>query len=128
MANRGHAVIWIDHHQARILGLGADDESLLVMRPKHPVKHLHHRANAIGSGHAAEDPDFFRHVGVAISGFDRVLIAGPANAKTEFLKYLKTHNPVLSERVAGVETLDHPSDGELRAHARTFFTAADRMI
>jgi hypothetical protein len=29
--------------------------------------------------------------------------------------------------VAGVETVDHPSDAALVAHARKYFKAADRM-
>jgi hypothetical protein len=29
--------------------------------------------------------------------------------------------------IAGIETADHPSDGVLVAHARTYFKAADKM-
>jgi hypothetical protein len=31
------------------------------------------------------------------------------------------------ERIAGVETVDHPSDGALLDHARRYFKAADLM-
>jgi hypothetical protein len=31
------------------------------------------------------------------------------------------------KHVTGVETLDHPTDGALLAHARKYFRAADRM-
>jgi hypothetical protein len=33
----------------------------------------------------------------------------------------------MSARVVGVETVDHPSDGQLLAHARQYFQAADQM-
>jgi hypothetical protein len=30
--------------------------------------------------------------------------------------------------IVGVETVDHPSDGQLVAHARHYFKAEDRML
>jgi hypothetical protein len=30
-------------------------------------------------------------------------------------------------RIKGIETVDHPTDGELVAHARTYFKAEDLM-
>ena len=56
-----------------------------------------------------------------------ILIVGPAGAKTELANHLAAHAPGLSTRVAGVETVDHPSEGELLALARQFFQASDRM-
>jgi hypothetical protein len=41
--------------------------------------------------------------------------------------YIRKHQPHLGERISGVETLDHPSDGALVALARSFFKADDRM-
>src|SRR5258708_16347285 len=48
-----HAVIWIDHHEARVFHFSATDVERLVLHPDHPTKHIHHKANSIGSGHAA---------------------------------------------------------------------------
>jgi len=89
--------------------------------------HIHHKAQTIGSGHAAEDQDFFRQVESAIADAGAVLITGPANAKTELMKHMREHAPETAKIVAGVETVDHPTDGELVAHARTYFKADDRM-
>jgi hypothetical protein len=33
----------------------------------------------------------------------------------------------LMKIIVGVETVDHPSDGQLVAHARHYFNAEDRM-
>ena len=70
---------------------------------------------------------FFHAVVEAIGGAGAVLIGGPANAKHELFKHIQRHAPQLLPRIAAVETLDHPSDGELVAHARKYFRAEDRM-
>ncbi len=57
-----------------------------------------------------------------------VLVVGPAQAKHELVKYLQHHMPQLAKKVIGVETVDHPTDGQLLEHARRFFRAADRML
>src|ERR1700730_2854768 len=57
-----------------------------------------------------------------------VLVTGPANAKTELIKHISQHDPVFMKRIVGVETVDHPSDRQLVAHARHYFKADDRML
>ena len=52
---------------------------------------------------------------------------GPGNAKTAFHKHATQHQPALAKRIVAVESADHPSDGELVAHARKHFKAIDRM-
>jgi hypothetical protein len=128
MAAHYHAVIWIDHHQAKVFHFNPDDAELAVIRPDHPVRHIHHKANTIGNGHAAEDQDFLHSVASAVGAAGAILITGPANAKTELMKHMQKHAPAIAKLVAGVETVDHPSDGALVDHARRYFNAADRMI
>ena len=127
MSQHFHAVVWIDHHEARVFHFNADDAERAVVHPQHPTRHIHHKAHSIGSGHAAEDQAFFQAVLEAIGSAGAVLIGGPANAKHELFKHIQHHAPQLLPRIAAVETLDHPSDGELLAHARKYFRAADRM-
>jgi stalled ribosome rescue protein Dom34 len=123
-----HAVVWIDHHEARVFHFGATDIERLVLHPKDPVRHIHHKANSIGSGHAAEDEHFLHSVAQAIADAGAVLITGPANAKTELIKHIHHHDPQLMKIVVGIETVDHPSDGQLVAHARQYFKAEDLML
>jgi hypothetical protein len=127
MSDHYHAVVWIDHHQARVLGFNESDADCEQVQPQHPTRHIHHKANSIGSGHSAEDQNYFEAVVQAIGAAGAVLITGPANAKHELLKHIERCDPAMRSRVAAVQTLDHPSDGELVAHARKFFHAADRM-
>ena len=122
-----HAVVWIDHHEARVFHFGEDDVVRERIHPQHPVRHIHHKANSRGSGHSPEDQDFFHSVAQAIGTAGAILVGGPANAKREFVKHLERHAPELALRIAAVEPLDHLTDGELLAHARQFFGAFDRM-
>ncbi len=45
-----HAVIWIDHHEARVFHFSSNDVERLVLHSDHPTKHIHHKANSMGSG------------------------------------------------------------------------------
>lgn len=126
MSGHHHAIVWIDHHEARVFHFNPEEVDRLVLHPDHPTRHLHHKANSIGSGHAPEDQDFFHQVAASIADAGAVLITGPANAKTELMKHIRNHAPELIKIIVGVESADHPSDGALVAHARTYFKAADR--
>jgi len=127
MPNHYHAVVWIDHHEARIFKFSPTEADKLVVHPQNPHLHLHHKANSIGDGRAAPDPAYFDQVANALDEAGEVLIAGPANAKLELKQYIERHRPQLAKKIVGLEAVDHPTDGELTAHARRYFTAADRM-
>jgi stalled ribosome rescue protein Dom34 len=123
-----HAVVWIDHREARVFHFSPADVERLVLRPDDPTRHIHHKANSIGSGHAAEDQHFLHAVAQSIADAGAVLITGPANAKTELIKHIHQHEPQLMKIIVGVETVDHPSDAELVAHARHYFKIEDPML
>ena len=122
-----HAVIWIDHREARVFHFSPTAVDKIVLHPDHPTRHIHHKANSIGSGHAAADHDYLHAVAVSVAGARAVLITGPANAKTELLKHVHFHDPKLMNVLVGVETVDHPSDAQLVAYAREYLGAEDRM-
>jgi hypothetical protein len=123
-----HAVVWIDHREARVFHFSPAEADRLVLRPDDPTRHIHHKANSIGSGHAAEDQNFLEAVAQSIADAGAVLITGPANAKTELVKHIQKHDPGLMKLIVGVETVDHPTDGELVAFARKYFKAEDEML
>jgi hypothetical protein len=122
-----HAVIWIDHREARVFHFSPTDVEHLVVHPEHPTKHINHKANCIGSGHATADHDYLHAVVASVADAGAVLITGPANAKIELIKHIHHHDPKMMKIISGVETVDHPSDGMLVAFARKYFKAADRM-
>jgi stalled ribosome rescue protein Dom34 len=127
MSKLYHAVVWIDHQQAKVFFFNAEASEMEVIHSTHPHQHLHHKANSGDSGHALVDNTFLKQVTQAITKAGALLITGPANAKVELVAYVKQHNPMLAERISAVETLDHPTDGQLVAHGRSFFKADDRM-
>jgi hypothetical protein len=122
-----HAAIWIDHREARVFHFSPTDVETLVLRQDNPTRHIHHKANSIGSGHTTTSPDYLHEVAESVGGAGAILITGPANAKTELVEYIHLHNPKLGKAIAGVETVDHPSDAQLVAYARKYLTATDRM-
>jgi stalled ribosome rescue protein Dom34 len=127
MSEHFHAIVWIDHREAKIFEFGADDVERVVV-PSHATgRHLQHRANVTGSGHRGVDKEFFQRVAAALTHTGAILITGPAQAKLELKNYIAEHSPELARRISGVEALDHPSDSALVALARKFFRADDRM-
>jgi stalled ribosome rescue protein Dom34 len=122
-----HAVIWIDHREARVFHFNSTDVERLVLHPDHPTKHIHHKENSVGSGHASPDHDYLQAVAESVADAGAVLVTGPANAKTEFVDHIRLHDPALAKIIAGIETVDHPSDPQLVAYAKTYLKATDRM-
>jgi DNA-binding MurR/RpiR family transcriptional regulator len=128
MPTHFHAVVWIDHSQARIFHIGLAGEDEVTLHPHLQTKHLHHKANSIGSGHAAPDKAFLAQITSALSDAGEILIIGPAGAKTELAKYLREQHPTIGERVVAVEAADHPTDGEIVAYAKRHFKMAPARI
>ena len=127
MSNHYHALVWIDHREAKVFHFNTTEVDRTTVRSSHPNQHIHHKANSGDSGHAPVDNEYLNHVAEALAHAGAILITGPANAKTELAAYIKRTNPNLAERISGVEALDHPSDGALVALGRKFFKADDRM-
>lgn len=127
MKDRYHALVWIDHQVAKIFHFNADTNETDVVHSTHPHQHLHHKAKSGDSGHVSVDEQMLERVCAAIADAGAILIGGPASAKTELNTFIEQKHPQLATRISAVETLDHPTDGELLAHGRRFFRADDRM-
>jgi stalled ribosome rescue protein Dom34 len=127
MSPHYHALVWIDHREAKVFQFDATDVDYTKVRSTHPHQHIHHKANTGDSGHAPLDKQFLNHVAQALATAGAILITGPAGAKTELATYIKEKQPELAKKISGVEALDHPTDGALVDFARRFFKADDRM-
>jgi stalled ribosome rescue protein Dom34 len=108
--------------------ISPDDVEKSIVHPAGPHHKLHSRVGTLGDGRAPEDQAYYHQVAEALQGAGEILIVGPAQAKLQLLKHLHAHDPQLASRVVGVETVDHPSDGQLVAYARKYFHAKDRML
>jgi stalled ribosome rescue protein Dom34 len=122
-----HAIVWLDHRDARITRFSQGPSSSLDVHSSSPDRHIHHKSGSVDSGHAPDDHRFFDEIADDLAGTHEVVIAGPGNAKTAFVSYIAEHHVGLAGRVVGVETLDHPTAAELLAHARKTFTAIDQL-
>lgn len=123
-----HAVVWIDHAQAHVMHVSPDDVETSIVRPNKPHQHLHAHAGTLGSGRAPEDQAYYHQVVEALAGAREILVVGPAQAKLQLIKHIHTHDPAMADRVIGVETVDHPTDGQVVAYARKYFHARDQML
>jgi DNA-binding MurR/RpiR family transcriptional regulator len=128
MPTHFHAVVWIDHAQARIFHIGLTGTDEMTLHPHLPTRHLHHKANTMGSGHVALDKDFLADAASALADAGEILILGPAGAKTELARYLREQKPSIGERIVAVEAADHPTDRQIIAYAKQHFRIAPPRV
>jgi hypothetical protein len=113
--------------EAHVFRFNADDVEKQRIKAHNPFRKIHHKAGVIGAGHVHLDHTYFDDIANALDGVQEWLLTGPAGAKDEMSSYLATLKHGLRDKLMGVETVDHPIDGQLVGHARHFFKAADRM-
>jgi|SRR5580704_5381022 stalled ribosome rescue protein Dom34 len=115
-----HAVILIDHQHARVLQF--DAEHLQAQKVKAHSHHTRQHGSEVRTEHA-----FFGEVCDALKEVNEILVAGGHLAQTDFRHYVEKHRPQLEKHITGWETVEHPSDGQLLALAKTHFAKVDRM-
>jgi stalled ribosome rescue protein Dom34 len=121
-----HVAVWIDHKEARIFHIQPDKiDALTVDAPQH-LHHRHPKGPEGGKEHPEDAKRFFHAIGQSLEGTEEILIVGPSTAKLEFLRYLHQHDQGIERRIVGIETVDHPTNGQLVAYARTYFKLSDR--
>jgi len=123
-----HAVVWLDHNEARIMHISPDDVEKSVVSPATPHRNLHRKRGSVSGSRQPEDPHYYHEIVEALAGATEILIVGPGQAKLELIKHIHSHDPATSARVIGVETVDHPSDAQVVAFARKYFVAKDRLL
>jgi stalled ribosome rescue protein Dom34 len=123
-----HAVVWLDHNEARVMHVSPDDIEKSVVNPAVPHRNLHRKRGSVSGSRQPEDQHYYHEIVEALAGAAEILIVGPGQAKLELIKHMRAHDNEASTRVVGVETVDHPSDAQLVAFARKYFVAKDRML
>jgi stalled ribosome rescue protein Dom34 len=112
-----HAVVWLDFHQAKIFLMAAQDIAAGRVRADPPDHQIHHKAQVRGSGHVRDDRTYFEAILAAVEEADSWVIAGPGGTKKDLEKYLDGHGEELKKKLVGVESMDHPTEGELLKQA-----------
>jgi stalled ribosome rescue protein Dom34 len=123
-----HVAVWLDHKEARVFTFHPDNtDEGTVLAPPHNDHHKHTRGQEGLKEHPEDSKRFYHDLVATLSGTEELLVLGPATAKHEFIKYLEQHDHALAAKVVGIETVDHPSDGQLVAYAKQYFKRKDRM-
>jgi stalled ribosome rescue protein Dom34 len=125
MQGHYHAVVWIDHHEARVFHFNLEAFEKNVIHPHESDKDRRREKHA--GQHTADNAHFLEAVTKAVADAGAVLVTGPGTEKSELIKYIEHKHPRLRQAIEAVESADHPTDGELVAHARKVLRAEDRM-
>jgi len=123
-----HAVVWMDHREAKVVDFSIDDKHVVNVHHRGGHRQVHHKAGVMGSGHAPEDVRYYDQIVAALGDAQEILLTGPGTAKVGLRQHLDSRHAAVARRVVGVETLDHPSEGELLAYARKYFKRVDNML
>jgi hypothetical protein len=92
----------------------------------HP--HKHPRGPEGRKARPEDQKRFFKKVAASLGKRAHVLIVGPSTAKLAFLRFARDHDRGLERRIVGLETVDHPSNPQLIAFARSFFMRAEASL
>lgn len=117
-----HAVVWLDHENAKIFQFVGDTIDPAAVHAEH--HHVAHRGRHKG---AEADQHFLHEIAHGLASAAQILIVGPGSAKLDLFRHIHKHDRELEPRIVGVETVDHPTDGQLVAFAKKYFEASDRM-
>ena len=112
-----HAIVFIDHEHAKVFHLdGIDAHGASLKEHAHHTSHVgKHKTD----GKAAHDHKLFDAVIKEMGSANEILVVGPGTAKSEFMHHLEANAKQLKAKICGVEAVDHPTDKQLVALAKT---------
>jgi stalled ribosome rescue protein Dom34 len=117
-----HAVVWIDHDEAKVYRFNGQQESEADIHSHVSVQRLHHRrAHGEESAAAPRDAEFFERITRALDHAGGTVITGPGKTKLTFKSYLDQHSPQIASRIFAVDSLDRPVAAALLALGRQYF-------
>jgi stalled ribosome rescue protein Dom34 len=122
-----YVAVWLDHKEARVFHIHPEriDETL-VSAPLHNIHHKHPGSTERDKAHPDDSKRFFAEIGRTLDDAEQVLVVGPSTAKLEFVRHVHAHQPALEQKIVGIETVDHPTDGQLVTYAKRYFGVRDR--
>lgn len=114
-----HAVVWIDHREAKVYRFSECDEPPVQVNAHNSLQRLHHRHGSWeAGGNPLEDREFFGRVAGTLDQAAQILVTGPGDAKLAFKTYLDQQHPNHASQVLTLELVDHPGEAALLALAR----------
>ena len=119
-----HAVVWIDHREAKVYRFSERDEPAVQVNAHNSLQRLHHRHGGWeAGGNLPQDAEFFGRVAGALDQAGQILVTGPGDSKLAFKTYLDQHHPKNTSQVLTLEMVDYPGDEALLALGRAHLPA-----
>jgi stalled ribosome rescue protein Dom34 len=110
-------VVWLDSDHAHIHKFTTDGVNQENLKRHEKDHHTHNRGDV-----SKNSETFFHELATKLKDAERILLIGPGLGKTHFKSHLESHHHgKLSEKVIGVETVDHLTDNQIDAYARKYF-------
>jgi stalled ribosome rescue protein Dom34 len=112
--------IWVDREHAKLFCFTSEKlthkeyTSHFQMHHTHPENQLDHQQREV---------QFFKEFTPDLATAEEILILGPGVAKHHFQTFLTEHYPNTAKKIVGCETVDHPTEPQIIALARKFFSA-----
>ena len=122
-----HSVIWIDHQEAHVIYFNPTASESEVIKTRSTHKNIHHKSGNVSGAHAGPDEHYLHEVIQAVKESKEILIVGPGSAKLELMKHAAKHYHLIADTVVRIETVDHPTDGQLLAYAKKYFHKVDAL-
>jgi len=125
--NAKHIVVWLDHATAKLLPLVAASNDAPAPAAAATTIHaqVHHTAQH-GSG-VRDQHEYYAAVCDGLGDGTLALVTGAHTSLADLRRYVEKHRPHLVARIIGYEVVDHPTDNQLVAQARTSFAKYERM-
>ena len=128
MSGARHAVVWLDHAEATVISYTHGETREQGARSQRPPSRAHSDRGQSGSGHVRDDVAFFDEIVRLLGDVPEVLIVGPGLAKMAFERYVRKHYPSIARHIVGVETVDHPTAGQILKYSKHYFQGVDQLL
>jgi stalled ribosome rescue protein Dom34 len=109
--------ILIDSEHAKVFSFDAGEVTNHAYHRHEPQHHTGHTQDQ-----EKKSEHFFHQVAEHLKGAEHLLLMGSGLGKEHFKTHLESHHHELAKLIVGVDTVDHPTDNQLVAHAREAFS------
>lgn len=124
-----HAIVWLDHSEAKVYRFGGDQDTEVDIHSHTSLQRLHHTGTGWqAGGNQPQDAEFFKRIVGALDHLGGTVITGPGNAKFALKAFIDNYRPSAATRVFAVETQDQPDADALLAVGREFLKDGPRVI
>lgn len=114
-------VIWLDSENAQIYSLTVDGVKKSHLKKTGVDHHSHSKKD---HNHDSDAEHFYRDLAERLKDAEKLLIIGPGQSKNKFQTHLNSHHSGnLAKKIIGIENSDHPTDNQILAAARKFYSA-----